>query len=914
MDAARITNAEEGTLMKACKLCLVSAALALLLVSPAAAAVTVATDDGLSLTLNSDGSWNSLTVDGNPIPQTANPSGFRVEPFEGKNITYTREVYFPATPIVGTATQEGSNARITATADGLDWDILLTGGGPCIEVDGTVTNPYGTDRIFVVYFRIPVNANGWLWGEDIGSNQTLDARNWFFNEYVFQQARHKCLSANPFSSVTKTSDPKMGLSLSPLFDPPCAHAIMYYYQSGFSIEFELGTSAKTTKHPNSADFHFVLYKHDPAWGHRSAVKRYYDFFPAWFQKVSLDGNWMDEYWNFPTDPQDFAIQYYETDFWNTQWALDNGIYSCKYAEAWCQHIVWAESEMEQKALDIPENWGLAPYHKGIPTAEAAQTALMCTSTHPDQSYIGPDESLWEDPDWGEGVSWRWITNPDMEIPNWRNFTFQGEPSRTRGESVDYWLWHRAWGQDPQLPGDVNDGLYHDSVGNWWSGWTIVKNYCDEHWAYYDHSLIIDHARGLPAMCAAYSNVEHMKDAYNQMVLEDRVVMANTGHNFEGQTAYELFMCAPYLDMFGDESFSTGKDHHNRVFRAIAYQKPISYLNGAQTESAILELMPYGIYPGFAGGENWESYRPLYTTHMPILNEITAAGWEPVTKARPSNAVMILERFGPDQNGVVYLALRASSRGATNITISSEEMGWPTNPDVTVTELIYGNPVSTSYDGNGNLVISCGTVNRKDNRVYKLAPNFGPQPPVADFSGSPRSGAPPLTVYFTDLSTGAPTSWHWTFGDGGESYDQHPSHEYTSEDTYTVSLTAENAYGQDTETKVDYITVATGPAQSCHVGSIEMADGGVPSYKARATIVVHDQDCVPLPGVTVNITWSGCVAGSDSDVTDGNGQVVFTSGRNKQGGTFTCCVDGLTKDGYPYQSGDNHETCDSIQLP
>lgn len=199
--------------MKTYKLCLVSAALVLLLVSPAAA-VTVATDDGLSLTLNSDGSWNSLTVDGNPIPQTANPAGFRVEPFEGKDISYRRDVYFPATPIVGAATQEGSNVRITATADGLDWDILLTGGGPCISVDGTVTNPYGTDRIFVVYFRIPVDANGWLWGEDIGSNQTLDARSWFFNEYVFQQARHKCLSANPFSSVTKTSDPKMGLSLS----------------------------------------------------------------------------------------------------------------------------------------------------------------------------------------------------------------------------------------------------------------------------------------------------------------------------------------------------------------------------------------------------------------------------------------------------------------------------------------------------------------------------------------------------------------------------------------------------------------------------------------------------------------------------------------------------------------------------
>jgi len=39
-----------------------------------------------------------------------------------------------------------------------------------------------------------------------------------------------------------------------------------------------------------------------------------------------------------------------------------------------------------------------------------------------------------------------------------------------------------------------------------------------------------------------------------------------------------------------------------------------------------------------------------------------------------------------------------------------------------------------------------------------------------------------------------------------------------------------------------------------------------------------------------------------------------SARNKAGGTFTCCVDNLTKAGYPYSSGANHETCDSITLP
>jgi PKD repeat protein len=209
---------------------------------------------------------------------------------------------------------------------------------------------------------------------------------------------------------------------------------------------------------------------------------------------------------------------------------------------------------------------------------------------------------------------------------------------------------------------------------------------------------------------------------------------------------------------------------------------------------------------------------------------------------------------------------------------------------------------------------CGWVTRSSDGEIDIGAHEyegGPQPPVAEFSGNPTSGPPTLTVYFTDLSSGSPTSWDWTFGDGGTSSAQDPSHDYTSVNSYTVSLTAHNAQGQDTETKVDYINVSN---QSCHVGDIAMANGGVPSYKADATITVHDQDCQPLAGVTVDVTWSGAAPGSDSDVTDEYGQVTFTSGRNKAGGTFTICVDSLTLTGYPYQSGDNHETCDSITLP
>ena len=80
------------------------------------------------------------------------------------------------------------------------------------------------------------------------------------------------------------------------------------------------------------------------------------------------------------------------------------------------------------------------------------------------------------------------------------------------------------------------------------------------------------------------------------------------------------------------------------------------------------------------------------------------------------------------------------------------------------------------------------------------------PPVAAFTGSPTSGTVPLSVSFTDQSTNIPTSWSWTFGDGGTSTAQHPIHEYTTAGTFTVTLTVSNAWGSDGETKTGYVTV------------------------------------------------------------------------------------------------------------
>lgn len=67
------------------------------------------------------------------------------------------------------------------------------------------------------------------------------------------------------------------------------------------------------------------------------------------------------------------------------------------------------------------------------------------------------------------------------------------------------------------------------------------------------------------------------------------------------------------------------------------------------------------------------------------------------------------------------------------------------------------------------------------------------------------------VLFTDLSTSGPSSWAWDFGDGNSSTTQHPSHSYTANGLYSVTLTVSNVNGSDAITYTDLIYVDLPPA-------------------------------------------------------------------------------------------------------
>jgi PKD repeat protein len=72
--------------------------------------------------------------------------------------------------------------------------------------------------------------------------------------------------------------------------------------------------------------------------------------------------------------------------------------------------------------------------------------------------------------------------------------------------------------------------------------------------------------------------------------------------------------------------------------------------------------------------------------------------------------------------------------------------------------------------------------------------------VADFAMSTSTAAVGQAITFSDRSSGSPTRWSWSFGDGTSSTLQNPTKSFASAGTFNVTLTASNAGGSSSKTR------------------------------------------------------------------------------------------------------------------
>jgi PKD repeat protein len=130
-------------------------------------------------------------------------------------------------------------------------------------------------------------------------------------------------------------------------------------------------------------------------------------------------------------------------------------------------------------------------------------------------------------------------------------------------------------------------------------------------------------------------------------------------------------------------------------------------------------------------------------------------------------------------------------GSTNVNTNNVVYTYNTAGVFTVTEIVSG------PDGS--------STNTRPNYIIVLTP-----PPVASFTAAATNGIAPLSVTFTDTSTGLISNWSWNFGDGGTTNlaTNAVVHAYNTAGVYTVTEIVSGPGGSSTNTRPNYILVLT----------------------------------------------------------------------------------------------------------
>lgn len=138
-----------------------------------------------------------------------------------------------------------------------------------------------------------------------------------------------------------------------------------------------------------------------------------------------------------------------------------------------------------------------------------------------------------------------------------------------------------------------------------------------------------------------------------------------------------------------------------LFRAAAGRRLLRFRcdnpDGARGEQPLREMLSrgllYAIYPNLQ--LDAPRYRDLYLQYVPVLERLSATGWEPVTLASSGHADLRLERYGRPGDGNLCLAVRNVGTQAATATVRLDPaLGVAPKPaDVHVMDLLADMPVA-----------------------------------------------------------------------------------------------------------------------------------------------------------------------------------------------------------------------------
>src|SRR5581483_4778932 len=91
-----------------------------------------------------------------------------------------------------------------------------------------------------------------------------------------------------------------------------------------------------------------------------------------------------------------------------------------------------------------------------------------------------------------------------------------------------------------------------------------------------------------------------------------------------------------------------------------------------------------------------------------------------------------------------------------------------------------------------------------------------------------------SVSFGDRSSGSPSRWSWSFGDGSTSAAQNPVHAYAAPGTYTIHMTVFNSVSSATATRSINVS-SYAPYRSLVSASAQTSGAGGSAWRTKLTV-------------------------------------------------------------------------------
>jgi len=645
------------------------------------------TANGLALELGVDGSLAGLKLQGARQPvrraplfdvrEVLRPDGKRTaaRPFAGRAFRKPGRIHF--------------RGRVREAALELKADFRLEGGRHrrYISVDGTVSDLSGSDRALLVRFNLPLELDGWEWQNtpfrarkvEEGKRFPLVPDDVEFLGAVRRGHWHKKkgplsvpVNVLPCSAVVRG---KAGLALAyPLHEPRAF--LIEAAPEGYSISFAVGLTPETLKHPSSATFRFIIYPVEGAWGVRSALGRYRQFFPELYasraerrhgNSVVFRSGGLDRW---PKNPSDFGIVYAENDFQRRGGQMS--ALSAKTAR---------ELGLEVFHWRGPWYW----FHEGpADMSRDAQLALLKAQSEGRASGAhGTNNQLCGCPD---RVSARAAYNSHLLNRNGK----LARDHRPRG----YGQWLMPMNMNPELPGPNRASLALDwqfrFIKLWdqpgfrgptnfawdaiddWGGFRFL-NFRRSHFAYERIPVTFEPRSGMLCQVNGFTHWAFARLLSGKVRRRGGLIMANCN-----QVTSAMF-CGQFIDVFFRERY-LHKQSNERffLFRAHTGRKPICHIGSspnrglAERENQIRRALLFGIAPGT---RMQDEEREVCRKYLPVLARIGAAGWRPLTGARAEG--LLVERFG-EKPGELFFAVRncGEKELSARMTVPSRLLGPP----------------------------------------------------------------------------------------------------------------------------------------------------------------------------------------------------------------------------------------------